>query len=126
MENSAEIFYILIVVALTLKGMLDIIWKKTSKKITETPPFDASQEIERTVVKQNKMKKKPNDSNKIPTNTIRHETQESLSHAVTVMEKQEPTLSIKEEEVFDMPAIQNADDMKKAVIYSEILNRKCI
>ena len=83
MENSAVFFYILIIVALTLKGVVDIVWKNKSKSITKTPPFDASQQPEQTFVKQKKKnkvrKEKSNHPNAIFAEGKRMEHQEYLS-----------------------------------------------
>lgn len=128
MENSAVFFYILIIVALTLKGVVDIVWKNKSKSITKTPPFDASQQPEQTFVKQKKKnkvrKEKPSHPIAIFAEGKRMEHQEYPSPISAIAEDKESPILKEDEPVFDIPTIQNADDLKKAIIYSEILNRK--
>lgn len=129
MENSAVFFYILIIVALSIKGVLDIIWKKTSKDIIEMPPIDANQVPDRTIIKRKKKDKYRMNQSGISETFAKGDTfshQEYSPNNFSIAEDEESPILKEEEQTFDIPVIQNADDMKKAFIYSEIINRKYI
>lgn len=129
MENSAVFFYILIIVALSIKGVLDIIWKKASKDIIEIPPIDAPKVPNRTIAerkKKNKYKMKPSGTSEIFAKGDEFPRQEYAPNNFSIAENEESPILKEEEQTFDIPAIQNTDDIKKAIIYSEIINRKYI
>lgn len=120
MDNGGFI-YVIIIVALVLKGVIDFIWKRSAKMDEVLPPFDPRQQPQ-SATPRGKKKKKNSTADNIPVSTVNEPAVQPVVEisAPSIQEIQTP--SIKEEA--DNPVIQNVEELKKAVIYSEILNRK--
>lgn len=127
MEDSAVFIYILVIIALIIKGVIDFIWKKAAQNIPQNPPIDATQ--------------LPNKPRKHATNGMPQPAQQKRSEPVVQFNEGERALpnepltediadlsssplNDRTEDASPMLSIRNADDLRKAVIYSEILHRK--
>ncbi len=128
MEDSMVFFYILVVVALILKGVINIVWKKATRNIPQNPPIDATQ--------------LPNETTTHLPNSVERSAQQQATEPVVLFNEgerilpdepailegkatlQEKPLTMMNDDAAPMVTIRNVEDLRKAVIYSEILNRK--
>lgn len=124
--DNGEFIYIIIIATIILKGIIDVVWKRTLKKAEVLPPFDPSQKPQPTapqVPPKKRKNKRPAPVEQVPvytgTSPVEQPSMEISAPGIKEV-KSEP------EETDNAPLVQlqNADDLKRAVIYSEILNRK--
>lgn len=108
--DNGEFIYIIIIVAVVLKGIIDVVWKRTAKEAEVLPPFDSRQKP------QPMAKQAP-----VFTETIPDTQPVTEINAPGIKEIKTPS---EEPECPPLVQLQDADDLKRAVIYSEILNRK--
>lgn len=121
MDNTGLI-YVIIIVALIIKGVIDFIWKQSAKQAEILPPFDSKQKPQ--VITERKQPEKKKRKKQIATKPELLSA-ETHSPSYAAIERNQPEITPRPEEGEHNPVIiQDLDDMKKAVIYSEILNRK--
>lgn len=124
--DNGEFIYIIIIVAVVLKGIIDVVWKRTAKEAEVLPPFDSRQKpqpmAKQAPPKKNKEKKSaPAGQAPVFTETIPDTQPVTEINAPGIKEIKTPS---EEPECPPLVQLQDTDDLKRAVIYSEILNRK--
>lgn len=128
MEDSTLFFYILVVVALILRGVINIVWKKASRNIPQNPPIDATQlPNETTTRRPNSVKRSAQQQTTEPV-VLFNEGERVLPDEPATLEGkailQEKPITMMNDDAAPMVTIRNVEDLRRAVIYSEILNRK--
>ncbi len=148
MDNWGEVIYIVLITAFVAQGLLTVVKKsltKTDDILPPNPPQDKSlmtdpenpspqmnettfppekslletisheKEREETVIRQNKKKRgNKRQSHLQSANTTKTEPMPPITD--TSIEPETP--------LADIAPLKNADDLKRAIIYAEILNRK--
>lgn len=128
MEDSTVFFYILVVVALILNGVINIVWKKATRNIPQNPPIDATQLPNETATHlPNSVKRSAQQQASEPV-VLFNEGERVLPDEPATMEEkaplQEKPLTMMNDDAAPMVTIRNVEELRRAVIYSEILNRK--
>ena len=109
MDNLGEVIYIIILIAFIAKGLLSAVKKALTQSPEEhLPPFNPQQ--------------KPQTIS--PADRQPKSMQENQPAEKSLLETIYTTEIGNEDSLPNMAPFQNADDLKRAVIYSEILNRK--
>ncbi len=128
MEDSTVFFYILVVVALLLNGVINIVWKKATRNIPQNPPIDATQLPNKTTTHLPNNVKRPIKQQTVEPVVLFNEGERALPDEAAILEGkavfQEKPLTMKNDDAAPMVTIRNIEDLRRAVIYSEILHRK--
>lgn len=129
MEDSGVFIYILIFVAIALKGIMDVVWKKSAKSIDAMPPIDASaipQEPEVPVTeKRHKRRNIEKKQKEQSYEQIVTHNKSDLEGLTSYGQKEISTLNTDHTDTTnDLATINDIDDLKRAIIYSEIIGRK--
>lgn len=149
MDNFGEVIYIIILIAFIAKGLLSAVKKALTQSPEEhLPPFNPQQKPQ-TISPANRQPKSMQESQPAEKSLLETsfgpEIQETIPQKTAQKKKNkqkakntQPTYTKQKEDnrladtteigsedsLQNMPPFQNADDLKRAVIYSEILNRK--
>ncbi len=128
MEDSTVFFYILVVIALLLNGVINIVWKKATRNIPQNPPIDATQLPNETTTHLPNNVKRPIKQQTVESVVLFNEGERALPDEAAILEGkavfQEKPLTMKNDDAAPMVTIRNIEDLRRAVIYSEILHRK--
>ena len=129
MDNFGEvIFYIVILIAILFNGLLSIVKKNNDKDGDILPPFNPQQKKQRSRKKlilaypdQDETEMIPDkipslqEVDPVPMNA----TNKNIAPAI-----KRKTITTNNKKILEMVPLRSNKDLKRAVIYSEILNRK--
>ena len=146
MDNFGEVIYILIFAIIIIKGLFDSIQKRAAKEETPLPSFDPEQTPQepKALKELRKMFDIPDDKEEEEDNdhTLQETTANNSNLNDFLKDKQEEavyypefpkvekkktqtkTKTQQQQNIREFVKLKDANDLKRAVIYSEILNRK--
>ncbi len=150
MDNFGEVIYILIFAIIIIKGLFDSFQKRTAQKEEPLPSFDPQQTpkepnilrdlrkmLDAEDIKEEEEEEKKEKGNPIlitstdncnQNDCFEEEKADAVIHPnIRTVEKRIPKKEIKmqkQESIRELIKLKDTNDLKRAVIYSEILKRK--
>ena len=124
MDNLGEVIYIIILIAFIAKGLLSAVKKALTQSPEEhLPPFNPQQKPQ-TISPADRQPKSMQENQPAEKSLLETNIQPTYSKQKEDNQLADTTEIGNEDSLPNMAPFQNADDLKRAVIYSEILNRK--
>ena len=145
MDNFGELIYILIFATIIIKGLFDSFRKQASQEDAPLPSFDPKQNPKGQNVLQelkdmlnlpdeNEEEDKDNvlletsTEDSIQNNFLEDNQERSINHLkldkISVKPEKKEATTKNQQNIREFVKLKNINDLKRAVIYSEILNRK--